>query len=64
MIWRRLKKADPKKEKEFKENLEKENFGVKDFVALLTSAFFVLILPCILILGGIGLLLMWLFGAI
>ncbi|MBQ6809539.1 MAG: hypothetical protein IJP09_02375 [Clostridia bacterium] len=64
MIWRRLKKSTPEQEKEFKENLEKENVGIKDFVALLVSAFFVLILPCILILGGIGLLLLWAFGAL
>ena len=63
MIWRRLKKADPKAEKEFQENLEKENVGIKDFIALLSSAFFILILPCILILGGLGFLLLWLFGA-
>ena len=64
MIWKRLKKSTPKEEKEFQENLEKENVGVKDFIALLSSAFFVLILPCIVILLIISLLLLWLFGAI
>lgn len=64
MIWKRLKKSTPKQEKEFKENIEKEGDGVKDFVAMLVSAFLVLVLPCILILGGLGFLLLWAFGAL
>ena len=60
MIWKRLKKATPEQEKEFKERMEGVPF--QDKVIMTVTAFFVLVIPCLLVIGGMCLLLMWMFG--
>lgn len=57
-----VKKPDPEKEKEYKEYMATQ-LEKHDRVAMIVSAFLVVVLPCILILGGISLLALWLFGA-
>ncbi len=64
MIFRRLKKPDPEKVKEFREAMKEEKLGKSDIFAMLISAFFVLVLPCLLLLGAFGALLLWIFGAL
>lgn len=60
---KRLKKSTIEDEKRFGKMLEEEGVGAKDKFAMIVSAFLVLILPCILILVGLSLLMLWLFGA-
>ena len=62
MIFKRLKKVTKEQEREFEENLAKENIGAKDKFAMLISSLLMIILPCTLVLIGISLLAMWLFG--
>lgn len=62
MIWRRLKKGDPKKAEEIKKALEERPDKGKDTLALLLSAFLTIALPAILILVAFGLLILFLFG--
>ena len=59
-----VKKPDPEKEKEFKENMQSENLEKHDRFAMFVSAFLVIILPCLLILCGLCFVAMLLFGAI
>ena len=54
MIWRRLKKSTREQEEEFSERLSEEKL----------SAFLVIVLPCIAILVGLSLLVMFLFGVL
>lgn len=61
---KRLKKSTREEEKSFAEMLEAEGVGAKDKFAMILSAFLVLVLPCILILVGMALLMLWLFGAL
>jgi len=63
MIWRRLKKSTPKQEKEFSENLAKENITVKDKLAMSIAAFLVIIIPALVVVALLSLLVMWMFGA-
>lgn len=64
MIWRRLKKSTREQEEEFGERLSEEKLSVKDKFAMVLSAFLVIVLPCIAILVGLSLLVMFLFGVL
>ncbi len=63
MIFRRLKKPDPEKEREFAEAMKEEKLGASDIFAIVISAFVSIVLPCLLVLGALGALFLWIFGA-
>ena len=60
MIWKRLKKVTPEQEKEFSECMEGVPF--QDKVIMVVTAFFVIVIPCLLVVGGMSLLVMWILG--
>ena len=62
MIWKRLKRATPEEEAEFKERMGEENVSAKDKLVMLIAALGTIVLPCILILVGLCAVVMWLFG--
>ncbi len=62
-IWKRLKKSTPEEEAEFRERMSEENVPFTDKLIMLLTAFVVLVLPSALILLGISLLVLWIFGA-
>ena len=59
---RDLKKATPEDDQKLKDAFKENEVGFKDVMAMLFSAFFMLVLPCLVILMGISLLCLWLFG--
>ena len=50
MIFKRLKKSTPEQEEEFGAMMEEEKVGWKDKLAMIISAYMVIVLPCLLIL--------------
>ena len=60
MIWKRLKKVTPEQKKEFSERMEGVPF--QDKVIMVVTAFFVIVIPCLLVVGGMSLLVMWILG--
>ena len=60
MIWKRLKKVTPEQEKEFSERMVGVPF--QDKVIMVVTAFFVIVIPCLLVVGGMSLLVMWILG--
>ena len=62
MIFRRLKKATPEQEEEFSRRMSDEKVTMKDRFAMIVSAFFMLVLPSILVLGFLCFVMMWIFG--
>ena len=62
MIWKRLKKSTPEQEEEFKERMSEENVSLKDKFAMVISAFLMLVLPSILVLGALVFIMFWIFG--
>lgn len=62
MIWKRLKKASPEQEADFRERMTELEKG--DKLALILSAFLVIVLPCLAVLAGLGALILWIFGAL
>jgi len=64
MIWRRLKKASKEEDLEFRERMSSVDVTRKDKLAMFLSAFLVIVLPCLLILGVFSLLMLWIFGAL
>ena len=60
MIWSRLKKSTRTQEKEFRERMEDVPF--KDRCIMTVTAFFIIVIPCLLVLVGLSLLTMWIFG--
>ena len=64
MIWRRLKKSTPGKEARFAEQMEEAKPTAKDKFAMLITAMLVIFVPCALLLIGLALLVLWIFGGI
>ena len=64
MIWKRLKKPNPNATQELEERFEDQKVGWKDRFAMIVSAYVVLLLPCLALLVGFSLLILWLFRAI
>ena len=62
--WKNLKKSTPEQEEQFKEMLYEEKVTWKDRIAMVLAAYLTILLPCALILGGVGLLLIWIFGGL
>ncbi len=62
MIWNRIKRPDPEKEEEFREQMKEVKLSWKDKFAMVISAYAVLLVPALLVVGGICLLACWLFG--
>ena len=63
MIFKRLKKATDKDDEEFARRMHDGNVGCADSFAMIVSAFFVLVLPCLGILAAFAALILWLLGA-
>ncbi len=59
---KRLKKSIKEDEIAFGEMIKKEEIGFKDGFAMIVSAFFVIVLPCLLILVGLSTLAMLVLG--
>ena len=59
-FFKRLKKASKKEEEEF-DQMIKENVTPKDKFAMVVSAFFVIVLPCLAVLTLLSLLCLWIF---
>lgn len=57
-----IKPASKEKEEEFSRAFTENKVGFKDKFAMLIGAFVSIILPCLLILGALSLLAMFLFG--
>ncbi len=64
MIWNRIKPPDPEKEAQFHEQMKDVKLGWKDKLAMILSAYVVLLLPALLVVVGMALLMLWLFGAL
>ena len=64
MIWRRLKKATKQDQQEFNQRLQEADLSWKDKFAMIVSAFFVIVLPCLLVLVALSLFVLWLFGVL
>lgn len=56
MLFRKkkLKKTTPEDEARFAEELEENEVGFQDRLAMVISAMLVIVLPCLLILLGLG----------
>lgn len=64
MIFKRLKKPDPEAEERRRQEMEDVKLSWKDRLALVISAYAVLVIPSVLVIVGICLLLLWVFGAL
>ena len=59
---KRLKRSTPEEDRQFRQMMQENDVSLKDSLAMIASAFLVLVLPSLLILCGIALLGLWLFG--
>ena len=64
LFKKRLKKSTPEEDEQFRELMQQNGVGFKDGMAMILSAFLVIVLPCLLILCGIAVLGLWLFGVL
>ena len=62
MIFKRLKKSTPEEEEQFGKMLEEQKVGWKDRLAMMLSAYVVIVIPCLLVLIGMSVLMLWVFG--
>lgn len=63
MFWKHLKKSTPEQEAEFQERMSNEKVTWKDKLAMVLAAFLTILLPCALVVTVLGLLILWMFGA-
>ena len=61
---KRLRKSTPEEEQKFHEDMQNAGVKFKDKLAMVLSAYLVIVLPCLLILIGISLLAMFLLGVL
>lgn len=61
---KRLKKSTPEEDAEFRQRMQDEQVGFKDGLAMILGAFITIVLPCLLILCGMAVLAMWVFGVL
>ena len=64
MIWKRIKPPDPEKEEQFHQQMKDVKLGWKDKLAMVLSAYVVLLLPALLLVIGIAVFMLWAFGAL
>lgn len=57
---KRLKKSTPEQEREFRDRMTKVPFV--DKVIMILTAFGVIVIPCLLVIIGMSLLIMWMLG--
>ena len=62
MIWHRLRRSTPEDERELDRRMDEIKTSPKDVLAMMASAFVVIVLPCLAILVGLSLAVMFLFG--
>ena len=62
MIRKHLKKSTPEQEAEFRDRMTRENVPLLDKLIMIGTAFVVIVIPCLLVLVGMSLLVMWLLG--
>ena len=62
MIFKRLKKSTKEEEEQFSMMLEEEKVGWKDKLAMLSAAFFTIMLPCIAVLLAFAGMIIWIIG--
>ena len=62
MIWRRLKKSTPEEDRELDQKMDEVRMSPKDVIAIMASAFVMIILPCLAVLLGLACVAMFLFG--
>ena len=55
MIWRRLRKSTSEDERELDRRMDEIKTSPKDVIAMMASAFVVIVLPCLAILVGLSL---------
>ncbi len=61
-IFKRIKESTPEMEQEFRERFEQVDVPFSDKLVMIGTAFVMIVIPCILVLLGISLLSMWVFG--
>ena len=62
MIWKRLKKSTPEQEKQFAEQMKEAGVSPKDKLLMTLTAYVVILLPCLLVLLGLSVFMLWILG--
>ncbi len=62
--WNHLKKSTQEEEEKFQDMMEEEKVSWKDKFSMVLAAYITILLPCAAILVVVGLLLVWLIGAL
>lgn len=62
MIWKRLKKSTKEQEQQFEEGLDELNVTFREKLIMTLTAYVVIVIPCLLVLVGLSLFMMWIMG--
>ena len=62
MIWKRLKKSTPEQEQQFAEQMKEAGVSPKDKLLMTLTAYVVILLPCLLVLLGLSVFMLWILG--
>ena len=64
MIWKRIRKSTAEEEEKFREQQREAKVSPKEKLAMVLTAYVVIVLPCLLVLAVLSLLMMWIFGVL
>ena len=59
---REIKPVTKEQEEDFSRRVKENGVGFKDYLSMVFAAFLTIVLPCLLVLGALGALMIWLFG--
>ena len=62
MIWKRLKKSTPEQVKQFAVQMIEAGVSPKDKLLMTLTAYVVILLPCLLVLLGLSVFMLWILG--
>mgnify|MGYP006993794297 CR=1 FL=1 len=62
MIWKRIRKSSQEEEEKFQKELQEAGVSFREKLVMTLTAYVVIVLPCLLILIGLSVFMLWIMG--
>ena len=62
MIWKRIRKSSQEEEEKFLKGMQEAGVSFREKLVMTLTAYVVIVLPCLLILIGLSVFMLWIMG--
>ncbi|MCI9143931.1 MAG: hypothetical protein HFH87_15175 [Lachnospiraceae bacterium] len=62
MIWKRIRKSSQEEEEKFRKGMQEAGVSFREKLVMTLTAYVVIVLPCLLILIGLSVFMLWIMG--